>query len=319
MPIELELLRDDVVVRVIPLVDASTPVGRDLSNRVVLADPSVSGHHAVLEQGADGLWVRDLSSTNGTFVNGEPVVGRAHVAPGDLLRLGPDVGLRVRRLGDEGSGSLVLRDLSAGTVHVVDHEHFVIGSATGSHVRLASGPPRAAVLLAHGDGELWLAIGDDERAIAIGSTFDAAGSSFRVELMPEEGAAATARPLQTARFPYHLTVTLDGAAGSLAVLEGPPGRCVVQADARVSLLFLLARQLTDDRSAGVVPPLAGWCHDEDLMVGVWGREALSGAASRYSVLLHRVRKDLEQAGFDPWCVEKRRGGTRLVVKEVSFG
>jgi hypothetical protein len=84
-------------------------------------------------------------------------------------------------------------------------------------------------------------------------------------------------------------------------------------------VYLLGRQLQADRAAHVLPPLAGWCHDEDVMVGVWGREGLSGAASKYSVLLHRVRKDIEAAGLDPWCLEKRRGATRLQVKTVVLG
>lgn len=318
MPTELELLRDGHIVRVFALEASTCTLGRDLSNRIVLADPNVSGHHAVVEVGPDGLWLRDLGSTNGTFVNGEPLEGRLRVAHGDTLQLGPDVRLRVRHAGDERSGYPVLRDLTAGTVHVVDHDHFTIGSAAGSHVRLASGPERAALLVTHGDGELWLALGDDERPLEPGQAFVVAGSSFRVELMPEASTAVTARPMTAARFPYALHVTLDGAAGSMATLEGPPGRCVVQAEARVVLLYLLARQLQADREQRVLPPMAGWCHDEDLMIGVWGREALSGAASRYSVLLHRVRKDLEAEGFDPWCLEKRRGGTRLQVREVHI-
>lgn len=45
-------------------------IGRAGDNDVVLADTSVSRHHAVLER-AESRWsVRDLSSRNGTFVNG---------------------------------------------------------------------------------------------------------------------------------------------------------------------------------------------------------------------------------------------------------
>ena len=101
--------------------------------------------------------------------------------------------------------------------------------------------------------------------------------------------------------------------------SGDSGRCELNSEARVSLVYLLGRQLQADRAAHVLPPLAGWCHDEDVMVGVWGREGLSGAASKYSVLLHRVRKDIEAAGLDPWCLEKRRGATRLQVKTVVLG
>jgi hypothetical protein len=60
--------------------------GRGLDNDVVLDSLSVSREHARLLQ-ADGLYVEDLGSRNGTFVNGHRVQ-RARVVPGDRVRLG---------------------------------------------------------------------------------------------------------------------------------------------------------------------------------------------------------------------------------------
>lgn len=51
-------------------------VGRDIANGIVLADASVSGRHASIERDARGWWVRDLGSTNGTFVDGRPANSR---------------------------------------------------------------------------------------------------------------------------------------------------------------------------------------------------------------------------------------------------
>jgi DNA-binding CsgD family transcriptional regulator len=64
-------------------------VGRSAGNDIVLSDDSqVSRVHAVLEQIA-GTWsVRDVSSRNGTFVNGSRVAGEARLGPGDELRIG---------------------------------------------------------------------------------------------------------------------------------------------------------------------------------------------------------------------------------------
>jgi hypothetical protein len=45
-------------------------VGRDDVNGIVLADPSVSGRHATILPAGKGWAVRDLGSTNGTFVHG---------------------------------------------------------------------------------------------------------------------------------------------------------------------------------------------------------------------------------------------------------
>ncbi len=43
-------------------------LGRDAGNSIVLADASVSGRHAVLRQSGAQWTLRDLGSTNGTFV-----------------------------------------------------------------------------------------------------------------------------------------------------------------------------------------------------------------------------------------------------------
>lgn len=62
-------------------------VGRSPENDVFLVDPSVSRRHAVLEVRGDLLLVRDLASTNGTFVNGERVQLRT-LQPGDVVAFG---------------------------------------------------------------------------------------------------------------------------------------------------------------------------------------------------------------------------------------
>lgn len=64
-------------------------IGRSEGNGLVLADPSVSSRHAVLER-RDGVWyVRDLGSTNGTLLDGYPVGGRPRrLHHGARLRFG---------------------------------------------------------------------------------------------------------------------------------------------------------------------------------------------------------------------------------------
>jgi FHA domain len=72
------------------LVDAtSLTIGRGGENEIVLAgDEFASGQHARVEARRDSVWVHDLGSTNGTYVNGERVVGARRLAPGDVLRVG---------------------------------------------------------------------------------------------------------------------------------------------------------------------------------------------------------------------------------------
>lgn len=50
-------------------------IGRDGANDIVIDHPLASRRHARLERGEEGFLVRDLESTNGTFVNQERVEG----------------------------------------------------------------------------------------------------------------------------------------------------------------------------------------------------------------------------------------------------
>ena len=76
--------------RPIPLVPGTViSIGRAPDNTAVLDDILVSRHHATIECGADGeVAIRDMGSSNGTFVNGERVSGRKIVSGNDLIRLG---------------------------------------------------------------------------------------------------------------------------------------------------------------------------------------------------------------------------------------
>jgi FHA domain/Protein of unknown function (DUF3662) len=68
-------------------VDGRARIGRSEENEVFLIDPSVSRTHAVVEVDGTEPIVRDLGSTNGTFVNGERVQARP-LRHGDELTFG---------------------------------------------------------------------------------------------------------------------------------------------------------------------------------------------------------------------------------------
>src|SRR3954447_5633005 len=73
--------------RVDELVSARLLIGRSSGCHLVLADDTVSRRHAELRI-EDGRWMlRDLGSSNGTWVNGRRIV-EAEVRAGDLLHLG---------------------------------------------------------------------------------------------------------------------------------------------------------------------------------------------------------------------------------------
>jgi hypothetical protein len=64
-------------------------IGRAKDNDVALAgDEFASGHHARIESQRDGVWILDLGSTNGTFVNGARLDGRRLLHEGDVVQIG---------------------------------------------------------------------------------------------------------------------------------------------------------------------------------------------------------------------------------------
>ena len=64
-------------------------VGRGETNDVpVTADEYASARHARFEPRRDGVWIEDIGSTNGTFVNGIRLARERRLQPGDVVRVG---------------------------------------------------------------------------------------------------------------------------------------------------------------------------------------------------------------------------------------
>ena len=83
----------------IELEERQLSVGRSRNCDVPIKDPSVSRRHAELTPGGGKIVVRDLGSSNGTFVNGRRVAETAELFDGDTLGLG-DADLNVRVASD---------------------------------------------------------------------------------------------------------------------------------------------------------------------------------------------------------------------------
>jgi predicted component of type VI protein secretion system len=68
-------------------------IGRDVNSDVVISDSEVSRKHARIILQAGGYTLEDLGSTNGTFVNGQRLMGPHLLRPGELIMLGENVSL----------------------------------------------------------------------------------------------------------------------------------------------------------------------------------------------------------------------------------
>jgi FHA domain-containing protein len=73
----------------VPVDSLPVAVGRGGQNEVPLdGDDFASAQHARFESRRDGLWVEDIGSTNGTFVNGARVTTPRRLSQGDVVRVG---------------------------------------------------------------------------------------------------------------------------------------------------------------------------------------------------------------------------------------
>jgi pSer/pThr/pTyr-binding forkhead associated (FHA) protein len=65
-----------------------TTIGRVEDNTFPIPQPSVSSHHCEIYLRGNDVVVKDLNSTNGTFINNQQITTESVLKPGQILRLG---------------------------------------------------------------------------------------------------------------------------------------------------------------------------------------------------------------------------------------
>jgi pSer/pThr/pTyr-binding forkhead associated (FHA) protein len=78
---------DDVVIKEVQLTKDRTTLGRRPYNDIVIDNLAVSGEHAVIQVAGDQVFLEDLNSTNGTYVNGK-AIKRQQLQSGDDIEIG---------------------------------------------------------------------------------------------------------------------------------------------------------------------------------------------------------------------------------------
>lgn len=73
------------------LAGPTVTLGRDIINDITISDPEVSRQHCQFVKSGDGYTLRDLGSTNGTFVNGERLEADHPLKNGDRIGFGETV------------------------------------------------------------------------------------------------------------------------------------------------------------------------------------------------------------------------------------
>ena len=88
---------DNVVIKEVPITKDRTTLGRRPYNDIVIDNLAVSGEHAVLQSVGDVVFIEDLNSTNGTYINGK-AIKKQLLVHNDTVEIGK---YRIKYLVDE--------------------------------------------------------------------------------------------------------------------------------------------------------------------------------------------------------------------------
>ncbi len=295
-------------------VQGAITIGRSAECDLVLSDPEVSGRHCTIwiEHGLP--WIRDLDSRNGTFVGDQPVNRATPLRDGATVRAG-SFEATIRGVTEAATApvALALVDLGTGLQHALRTDRFILGPDADADLRV-DGCPRST-LVVHAEGEVWL----DDEELALDVPHRVGAFAFLLRRIPTDAHHPTVEAGSN-RYPYQVVVDLNGSTGPVCVVTDPStgAEHVIDATNRAVLMFVLAKRWADDRDSGVSLANRGWCSDDDLIRGVWGKAAVVDGAGKLKALMHRLRSELRDAGFDPWFLEKKRGYSRFRVAEARL-
>lgn len=297
----------------------STPltIGRSPTSDMVLTEETVSWHHAHLWVEGDQVWVRDLNSRNGTYINDERIRAAQPVEATQTLRIGRELTLQITsgQPTEARHISWLLEDLQDALRFPIRGERLHLGSAPDADVRIPDAPARAATVMVHADGALQLGQSSELRALAEGEVFRIQERDYRI-VRATDAHAPTVEWSTRAPYAYTAEVTSQGPSGTQARLTDPhSGSELLLTGNRGILLYVLTSKLIEDRAAAMSPASEGWCNDQDVLRAIWGRNATD--TNTLHVLVYRLRKAAEKAGFDSWFIEKRQWGLRVRLADAK--
>ena len=103
---------DGVVIKEVQVTKDKTTLGRRPYNDIVIDNLAVSGEHAVLQMVGADVFIEDLNSTNGTYINGK-AIKKQLLAHNDTVEIGK---YKIKYLVDEAGGyekTLIMRTPAA--------------------------------------------------------------------------------------------------------------------------------------------------------------------------------------------------------------
>ena len=276
-----------------------TLVGRDDACDLVLADGRVSQHHGRIAHEAGRWSFEDLSSRNGSSINGRPCTPNPPqpLAEGDVIVVGT---------ADE-----------SWTVHTLGAPPLLARSARGAAVTgtaylgIPSAEEPVATVYAQATGRWVVEMAGGVRPVEHREQLVVAGTAWRLFLPGNQARTLEDqdRPVGLEELSLHFAVSADEETVSLTLEQGAR-RIPVKARTHHYLLLTLARERLADAARGEVPPAEqGWVYQDELcrMLGL--------EANVVYLQVHRARRQLEAAGivraFD--LVERRSGSGQVRI------
>ena len=283
-------------------------VGRHPSCELLIADKTVSGEHARMTW-SGSLWtLRDLGSSNGTFVNGERLNSGEDrkLLPRDLLVFGTCDPWLVVNLDPPGA---FLRDLDSGVYVPIQGDVFALPDDS---------EPELSLYMDR-DGR-WLAESADGEPTEVndGDTLSAGGRRWMVSFGDPGASTVPARPAlrMLDRIHLHIRRSADHQRVDVQVQLDEQQRTLKPRAHHLLLAALAEVRVADRDNPNLSEAEAGWVHREDLC-----RE-LGVGTERLRLDVYRIRKDLAAADIQGAgnIVERRAvtGQMRLGIKHVTL-
>jgi hypothetical protein len=289
------ILRDETSGQDYPLA-ARSVIGRSRTCAVRLKDRRVSGEHALLAWNGERWSLRDLGSSNGTYVDGRSLT------PGERAELDRNVPFSFGH--NEGGWRLVEDGPPVPRARALPDGAYL--AAQGGVLLLPDDAPEICVFqgadgswcLEHLDGARPVAMVDDRDVV------EASGRSWRLSL--PIGLAPTLTLEESVDLGLRFRVSQDEEYVELDIAQG--GQVVpMGALAHNYLLLTLARERLSER--GLPEPERGWM-DLDLLAN-----GLRTTPATLNVQIHRARQRLAAAGLDyaDRLIERRMRTRKLRV------
>ena len=123
---------EDSAVRHVPIDECPFKIGRSSNQHLSIPVPTVSSAHAEILVVGNDIELRDLGSTNGTFVNGVRLVDSCKLNEGDLVQFAQEV-FRVERAEEGNRSRTMLEDSADHALSLIQFDKLISDRAVVPH------------------------------------------------------------------------------------------------------------------------------------------------------------------------------------------